>query len=460
MVFIEESTEQEQSTNPNRQVIIVGMKMTESNDCVFRWKRKCLEYDAEVIEAAIDAVKQGMSRYTAAKVYGITRNVLFHHLHHLRHKNGRPFVLQPNEEQVLINVINQLTQWGFYMDANDIKILIKGYLDTCDRFEIRFKDNIPGKKFIRSFIKRNQLGHCLSSYIQPSDMAMRQKDIVQFNNRLEAAGDILPQNIFQYDEIALSNNPEVKTVMLRRSSRRFLAAVENPNMNISIMICGSASGQFLPPLICYRSAHLDKNWTFAGPTGAVYAANAIGMLEIPTFAFWFERILLKTVKQIPGQKLVIGNHLCHYFTPKIINSAIENNIQFVSLPKSCTSTQRPLGVTIYKSLQLDWRAILINYQKETKRMGAISIKQLAMLLRQLWLKLGRKANTRLVEAFRTTGIYPRNPTKSLKIPVPRKQDPPKDIESIGKALDSALIDLLRDHNRDIHFESHEHTIEE
>ena len=72
---------------------------------------------------------------TAARTYGVSKTTL------LRHRDGtkpvgRPTAPTKTEEDVIINTINQMAEWGVGFDATDIKIMVKQYL--C------FQSNYPG----------------------------------------------------------------------------------------------------------------------------------------------------------------------------------------------------------------------------------------------------------------------------------------------------------------------------
>ena len=54
--------------------------------------------------------------------------------------------------------------------------------------------------------------------------------------------------------------------------------VPNSKQSFSIMFAGAASGEYLPPMVVYRSDNLYENWKKDGPEGS--------QLNLPSSFFW------------------------------------------------------------------------------------------------------------------------------------------------------------------------------
>ena len=72
-----------------------------------------------------------------------------------------------------------------------------------------------------------------------------------FFQNLNSTEDLAPANVFNYDETALSDNPGQKKVIVPRGTKRVELVREHSKVNISLMVCGSASGELLSPMVCY-----------------------------------------------------------------------------------------------------------------------------------------------------------------------------------------------------------------
>ena len=397
--------------------------------------------DDKKLAEAVQACRDGQTLLGAAKQHGVSRTTLRRHLCGKVNKVGRPPVLTECEEAVLVDTLNQMSAWGYGFDALDFKILVRSYLNSLNRTVVQFKNNLPGTDFVRSFMKRNKIVVRRACNIKRARSSVSREDIKDFFNRLsDGAGDIPANRIFNYDETALSDDPGRKRVMVSRGTRRVEQVKEHSKVNISIMVCGSAAGDLLPPFVCYKSEHLYDGWTTGGPKDACYSNTKSGWFEMKTFEEWFHELFIPAIQHLPGEKLIVGDNLRSHFSPKVITTALEHDVYFTCLPPNSTHILQPLDVAVFKPLKSIWREILDNYRKESRAKGAIPKTQFPVLLSELWLKLHPNVSINLRSGFRVTGLYPRDPLQPLKyLPA----EPSSDGAVIGRQLDSVLIDLLK-----------------
>ena len=59
--------------------------------------------------------------------------------------------------------------------------------------------------------------------------------------------------------------------------------VEHSKQSISIMFCGSATGEHLPPMIVYKAQNVYAGWCVGGPPGATYDFTSSGWFDSRTF---------------------------------------------------------------------------------------------------------------------------------------------------------------------------------
>ena len=67
---------------------------------------------------------------------------------------------------------------------------------------------------------------------------------------------------------------------------------------ITLMGCGSAAGERLPPMILYKGKHLYSTWTINGPPGALYSTSESGWMEKENFFHWFQKCFLPAIKDL------------------------------------------------------------------------------------------------------------------------------------------------------------------
>jgi len=92
------------------------------------------KYTPALIKQALQQVTdKTMSLNAAAKEYGIPKATLHDRMKFRTEKVGRPTVLTEDEEEIIVERLLVLSGWGFPLNSNDLKFLIKAYLDGTGR---------------------------------------------------------------------------------------------------------------------------------------------------------------------------------------------------------------------------------------------------------------------------------------------------------------------------------------
>jgi len=66
------------------------------------------------------------------------------------HPVGHPTILSKMEESCVVLTLRQVAEWGFPLTKEDVKTLVKKYLDRCGVVVPIFRSNVPGEDFILS----------------------------------------------------------------------------------------------------------------------------------------------------------------------------------------------------------------------------------------------------------------------------------------------------------------------
>ncbi|KAH9635235.1 hypothetical protein HF086_013262 [Spodoptera exigua] len=142
--------------------------------------------------------------------------------------------------------------YGFPLTEHDLKIVVKMYLEKSGRIVRKFKNNTPGNDWIRAALSKD----ILQEYIENLSPQIR---------------DIPPTHIFNYDETNLTDDPGQKRVIVRRGCKYPEKICNASKSSTSIMFCGSASGELMPPYVVYKLQKLWDTWTENGPKGCHYS---------------------------------------------------------------------------------------------------------------------------------------------------------------------------------------------
>ncbi|RDD36988.1 hypothetical protein TrispH2_011078 [Trichoplax sp. H2] len=327
-------------------------------------------YTTDQLQKALTAIKFGMPIAKASRAYNIPASTIRDHMKGNKRRVGRPSELTRAEQNVISDTFSQILSWGYELDYFEIRKIIKNYLDMNGKTVERFRNNYPGRDFVTSFMTRNNLRNRQAKNTLPSRPTRKMKAIKlaidkeceyisDFYLRLEAVGDIERENLFNFGEIIIPIDPNMREVIYYRGTRKIELVKDHikNSTHVSVMICGSATGEWLPPFVCYKSPHLCPSWTLGGPLGTIYSNTELGWFNMNTFQQWFECILLAYTKDRPGKKLVIGDSISSHFSPHLVQLARQNSVCFACLSRKAFNLMQPLD-HIFKSCETAWKAIL------------------------------------------------------------------------------------------------------
>ncbi|KAJ8953465.1 hypothetical protein NQ318_023584 [Aromia moschata] len=284
----------------------------------------------------------------------------------------------------------------------------------------------------------------MATNIKRARSSVDQADVLEFfNNVKDALLNASPQNIYNYDETNMADDPGAKKVIVPRNFRRVERVQNYSRSCTSIMVAGNAAGQLLPPMVVYKSSNLYENWCAGGPPGTIYGNTISGWFDMAQFEKWFFKVLLphvQSTRQAGEKTVVIGDNLASHFAPSVIQAAKENNIYMCPFPANATHLMQPLDVAVFAHLKRKWREILERWRKESRYTGSLPKEQFSPLIAKVWAHINDSVEKNLKSGFRTTGLYPMNPDEVLrKIPGALPTN-----EEVSRSLDASLVDMLKE----------------
>ena len=162
-----------------------------------------------------------------------------------------------------------LSSYGFPMTTFDLRCAIKAYLDRTGRRVKQFENgNFPGADWARAFMKRHkaEISQRTSKNITYARASTNAEVIDMFFGHLEKELEgVPPQNIWNYDETNLMDDPGSKKVITRRGAKYPEQIQNSSKVNTSIMVCGNAAGELLLIYVNYKAEKLWTTWTENGP---------------------------------------------------------------------------------------------------------------------------------------------------------------------------------------------------
>ena len=373
-------------------------------------------YSGESMQNAIKAInEQGMSIKKAAFLYGINRTTLMNHVKQSHAgKVGRPTVLTPNEEALIVHALKKLGDWGFGIDRQAVQSIVIDYLNSCGR-QNPFKCGKPGIDWMYAFESRwkTELSRRVGQPL-PANRAYACNSAVvdDFFQKLEAAVERLdlkskPQNIFNVDESGFQTDIGSQKLFCKRGLKNPHKTVASSTKTMyTVQVCCSANGDFLPLYVIYKGLHLYNTWCVGGPPDIRYNCSPSGWMESQQFVDWFEKVFIEATGHLEGNKLLIFDGHNSHISSSVVELAAKNDIELLCLPAHTSSILQPLDVGVFKTVKASWRKCLRSFYDKT-RYSNVDKRQFPKLLKEL-VDCGAFTRANAISAFEACGIYPLN----------------------------------------------------
>lgn len=370
------------------------------------------KYDDLVIKQALDEIALTKNSLSAvAQKYNISKSVLCRHKNRNMKPHGRPTALSKEEELYIVENLNICGDWGYPLDTTDLRYVIKMYLDSMNISHNIFKNNMPGIDYVNGFLKRhaNIISQRICQNIKRSRAAVSPNTLKEYFAELEKSLENVPtQNIINYDETNLTDDPGRKKVIVRRGCKYPERVVNHSKGSISLMMSATADGDFLPPYIVYKSAHLYDSWTTRGPPNARYNRSSSGWFDGEIFEDWVKTIVIPFLQNKDGKKMLIGDNLSSHLSIDVIKLCQEKDIHFIFLPANSTHLTQPLDVAVFRPMKMIWRNLLDKWKKsdDGRLQSCVPKGCFPLMLKLLIDELSVNAEKNIKAGFRKCGIVP------------------------------------------------------
>ena len=403
-------------------------------------------YSSDDIDNAIKSVrKAGVTIGKAATRYKVPKSTLWRKLNGRQlKKSGGQLSLTEECETGIVNIINELTDWKVPLDGYDVRLLVKHYLDKRCVTHQKFPNNLPGIGWLRGFIKRHNLVTRFADNVTPAKFEIDEALLNTFFDRLsETLHGVPPDNIFNFDETNLTDDPTRKKCLVRRGLRRVEKKTSHSKQAFSVMFAGNATGTFLSPMVVYKvtSGNMYDGWMEGGPPNSVYRSTKSGWFDTTTFETWFFQVFLPFADTLQGPKVLFGDNLGSHFSVDVIQSCQQHDIRFTTLPPNTTHILQPLDVAVFRPLKVAWRQVLRDWRNTGRNSACIPKESFPPLLHRVIRKLQPQY---LKSGFEATGILPLDRNKVLsKLPGINSRDPGG--SGTVQVLNESCLEIIRDH---------------
>ena len=247
----------------------------------------------------------------------------------------------------------------------------------------------------------------------------------------------LAKRLWNCDETAFATDTASKKILARRGAKQVHEVGGGSGReHITVLGCGSASGERLPPYVVYKGKNLWTTWTKGGPAGALYTVSESGWMERPHFLEWFKKLFLPAVSSIlqKGQVILFMDGHASHINLELIALARERGVILFCLPSHTTHALQPLDVGVYGPLKRCWSKILKEHKMETCAV-MVDKTNFPGLLSRLWETSFQDHH--LKAGFRKAGLCPITkeaiPKSSYATSLPHTQ-PSQKAQSLAQAI--------------------------
>lgn len=258
--------------------------------------RRYADYTQEQLSKCLDMVNVGRLTVTeASRAFQIPRSTIYSKLTGAHRRiTGHPKIFSEEEEKSFVNHLTVLADWGFPIGLADFRVTVQRYLVAQKRCVPQFKEGLPGKGWVYRFLRDHQELSCrMSQNIKIVRAAINPAIIKEYMDHLNISlVDVPPSNIFNYDETNVADDPGKQLAICKRGMKYFESIRNTSKAATSLMFCGSAAGEMLPPYIVFKASHLWSTWTNEGPENVRYGCTKSGWFDADTFEDWFKSLFL------------------------------------------------------------------------------------------------------------------------------------------------------------------------
>ena len=296
--------------------------------------KKCKKWMKEQMVKAMEVVRAGSGINRAALDYGVPRTTLKDRLSG-RVKDGvlpgpDPY-LASDEEKELATFLVDCASVGFGKTRREVMEIVEQVVlekEVAEKRKILRAERVSDGWWRRFQKRQKELSLRRgdnTSYLRMD--AVNEDTMKQYFDLLE---DVLtehnlkdlPSQIYNIDESGMPLDPKALNVVTKPGVKKVRSRSTGHKGQITIVACGSAVGQIIPPMVIFDAKKLCHAWTANEVTGTSYGLSDSGWITTPLFEGWLIDHFLKYA--VPGRPLLLllDGHSTHY-QPEVVCFAKE-----------------------------------------------------------------------------------------------------------------------------------------
>lgn len=322
------------------------------------------------MELALAAIReQNIPVATACKQFNVPRSSVRNRLSGKVaddcRRVGPQCKLGPEIEQKLVKWIFECADKGFPINKESLAYSVQKLIEEFD-IEANFTNNIPGRKWFDTFLKRHpEVSQKHAEFMNKARASVSELNIRRwFNETRELLGadcDVLkhPKRIFNMDETAIFLSPKGSLVLGPRGKNIYDVGSSDKD-NVTTLIAANAEGTIAPPLTIFKFQRLPKAYAQAAPKGWGLGISETGWMQSKQFYEYFANIFVNFLaeKEIPRPVVVFVDGHASHLSLNLSNFCRENGIILICLPPNTTHMLQPLDVAFFFPLKQAWKKFI------------------------------------------------------------------------------------------------------
>ena len=130
------------------------------------------------------------------------------------------------------------------------------------------------------------------------------------------------------DETGMPLCPRPPKVIARKGQKKVCYRTSGLKSQVTVLACGSATGQIIPPFIIIAAKQISPLWTQDEVIGSRFAVSDNGWVDQELFNYWLTDHFIPNA---PSLLLILNGHSSH-FEPYSIEFAREHKVVIFCLP--------------------------------------------------------------------------------------------------------------------------------
>ena len=305
--------------------------------------------------------------------------------------------------------ILKLESMFFGLTPRDVRTLAFQYAEL-NGIPHSFSGGMAGKDWLRGLLKRHKDLSLRSPEATSAARAsgFNRPAVDAFFANLETAMDGIkgPHRVYNVDETGITTVQAKPSKVITKRGKRQIGSITSAERGelATAVVCMSAGGNFVPPLIILPRTRVNKNLEEGAPPGTVFQYHQSGWMQMSIFKTWIEHFIAHTKPSAEDPVLLIlDGHLTHTRNLEAIELARKNHVTLLVIPPHTSHRLQPLDVSFMGPLSTFYTQAVEKFLRQNPG-RVVTVYQLARLFGEAYLKAA--SQTTAINGFKKCGISP------------------------------------------------------